>query len=82
MKENLKQELIQRKISSFEELRHQMTPEAIEALMNGASDGNFWDQDNLQKSLEEDVAFPMKIWAGFSELIEVLGLNKSENKRI
>ena len=78
-KEQIDQESIQRKISSFEELRHRMTPEAIEDLMNGATDGNFWNEENLRKSLEEDIAFPMKIWSGFDELIDILDLKKSED---
>lgn len=72
-------ESVQQKISSFEELRHKMTPEVIEALMNGATDGNFWDKDNLRKSLEEDITFPMKIWTGFDELVEILDLKSSED---
>ena len=78
-KEQIDQESVQRKISSFEELRHRMTPEAIEDLMNGATDGNFWNEENLRKSLEEDIAFPMKIWSGFDELIDILDLKKSED---
>ena len=74
-------ESIQQKISSFEELRHRMTPETIEALMNGATDGNFWDEYNLRKSLEGDTTFPMKIWTGFSELIEILDLKNSEDPK-
>ena len=78
-REKPNQESIRQKIDSFEELRYKMTPEAIEALMNGATDGNFWDEENLSKSLEEDIAFPMKIWSGFDELIKILNLNKSED---
>lgn len=78
-REKLDQESVKRKIDSFEELRHKMTPETIKVLMNGVADGNFWDKENLGKNLEEDITFPMKIWTGFGELIEILGLNKSED---
>lgn len=78
-KEKLHQESVQLRIDTFEEWRHRMSPEAIEALMNGATDGNFWDEDNLKRSLEEDITFPMKIWSGFDELIKILDLNKSED---
>lgn len=81
-KEKPGQESIQRRIDSFEELRHKMTPEAIEVLMNGTTDGNFWDEESLSKSLEEDITFPMKIWSGFNELIKILGLNKSEDPEV
>ncbi len=70
-------ESIQHHIGSFEELKQKLTPETVETLMNGANDGNFWDDNNLQQSLEQDVALPMKIWTGFQKLIEILGLDKS-----
>lgn len=72
-------ESIQRHISSFEELKQKLTPEIVEAMMNGANDGNFWDNESLEQSLERDVTFPTKIWTGFNKLIEITEIAKSQN---
>lgn len=74
-------ESIQRHISSFEELKQKLTPETVEAMMNGATDKNFWDNESLRRSLEDDITFPAKIWAGFQKLIEITHLAESQDDK-
>lgn len=77
-REKIDFESIKFHIGTFEELKQKLTPETVEAMMNGATDKNFWDNENLRKSLDEDIAFPAKIWGGFKTLIEITGLDKSQ----
>ncbi len=78
-REKIDFESIKFHIGTFEELKQKLTPETVEALMNGATDKNFWDDENLRKSLDEDITFPAKIWGGFKTLIEITGLDKSQD---
>lgn len=79
MREKINYESIQFYISTFEESKQRLTPEIIEEMMNGATDKNFWDNENLQQSLEYDIAFAAKIWGGFHKLIEITGLAESKD---
>lgn len=72
-------ESAKRYIDSFEESKQKFTPEIIDAMMNGVADENFWNDKNLRQSLEDDIAFSMKVWSGFSELSEIAGFKQSKD---
>lgn len=81
MREKINYESIRFHISTFEESKQRLTPETVGAMMNGATDENFWDDESLRRSLEDDITFPAKIWAGFHKLIEITGLAESQDDK-
>lgn len=70
--------LINKRIRDFEEIKEQITPEVIKEMMNGQSNEEFWVKEFLVESLEKDIAFGNKIWTGFNEIIDIAKIKKSE----
>lgn len=66
------------RIGDFEALKGQITPEVLRVMMNGYSDEQFWTEECLRDSVENDGAFGVKIWTAFDEILQHAGIKNSE----
>ncbi|MDO8522844.1 MAG: hypothetical protein Q7S12_00965 [bacterium] len=70
--------IVEERISHFEDVKEQITPAVLEALMNGYNNEQFWAEEYLEDSFERDIAFGAKIWGGFAEILETAQIVSSE----
>ena len=66
------------RIDDFEALKGQITPEVLRGMMNGYSDEQFWTDECLSDSAENDKAFGVKIWTALDEILQHAGIKNSE----